>query len=103
MRENLDNIEKFFLKRIRGLRRLGAAALDLCYIGCGRASGFWEFLLNPWDFAAGKLIVQEAGGKVTDRSGNVLSLKPSFVVASNGKIHNDILGVINRKRNNKKR
>ena len=55
MLKTLDNIRKFFLKPIMGFRRLGAAALDLCYIACGRASGFWEFELSPWDFAAGKL------------------------------------------------
>ena len=69
MRETLNKIEIFFKKPIRGLRRLGAAALDLCYIACGRAAGFWEFKLSPWDFAAGNLLVKEAGGEVTDRFG----------------------------------
>ena len=75
---------------------MGAAALDLCYIGCSRASGFWEFKLNPWDFAAGKLIVEEAGGVVTDKHGDAIEdiTKSSYIVASNGKIHEQMLNVL---------
>lgn len=92
---NLERIKQFFLKDILGLRRLGAAALDLCYIGCGRASGFWEFELNVWDFAAAKLIIEEAGGKVSTKEGSGVSLEKSYVVASNGKIHDKMLEVLN--------
>ncbi|MBU2541644.1 MAG: inositol monophosphatase [Candidatus Omnitrophica bacterium] len=94
MIENLENIKRFFLKNIVGLRRFGSAALDLCYIACGRASGFWEFILSPWDFAAGKLIVEEAGGKVTGRDGQGVNIEKSFIVASNGKIHKQMLEVL---------
>ncbi|MFC1621312.1 inositol monophosphatase family protein [Candidatus Omnitrophota bacterium] len=95
MIETLGNIKEFFFKRILGLRRFGAAALDLCNVACGRAAGFWEFELSPWDFAAGKLIVEEAGGKVTGRYGEAIDTrKKSYIVASNKKIHKDILGVL---------
>ncbi len=91
----LDKIKEFFLKKILGLRRLGAAALDLCYVACGRASGYWEFKLNPWDFAAGKLIVEEAGGRVTDIDNNDPNVyKPTYIIASNDKIHDFMLSVL---------
>jgi len=96
MIENLEDVKQFLQKEILGIRRFGSAALDLCYVGCGRAAGFWEFELNAWDFAAGKLIVEEAGGKVTGRDEGVISLKKSFVVASNSKIHSQMLEVISR-------
>lgn len=97
MIETLRIIKKFFLAHIRGLRRLGAAALDLCYVASGRVSGFWEFELNPWDYAAGKLLVEEAGGRITDKSGNKLPLtKKTFVIASNAKIHSRMLAIINK-------
>jgi myo-inositol-1(or 4)-monophosphatase len=95
MVETLEWIKKFFFKRITGLRRLGAAALDLCYVACGRVTGFWEFVLSPWDFAAGKIIVEEAGGRITGRHGEDVDVKKnSFVVASNGKIHAAMLDVL---------
>jgi myo-inositol-1(or 4)-monophosphatase len=96
MIQTLETIKRFFLKRIMGLRRLGAAALDLCYIASGRASGFWEFELNPWDFAAGKLLIEEAGGKITGKGGEkIFPADKSFVVASNGRIHEQMLAVLN--------
>ena len=96
MIETLQTIKRFFLQRIVGLRRLGAAALDLCYIACGRASGFWEFELSPWDFAAGKLLIEEAGGKVTRKQGEkVITTNKSFIVASNGRIHDQMLSILN--------
>ena len=96
MIQTLETIKRFFLKRIVGLRRLGAAALDLCYIACARASGFWEFELSPWDFAAGKLLIEEAGGTVTGKRGERVSVtNRSFIVASNGRIHNQMLKVLN--------
>jgi myo-inositol-1(or 4)-monophosphatase len=95
MKDTLANIQKFFAKPILGLRRLGAASLDLCYIASGRASGFWEFELSPWDFAAGKLLIEEAGGKVTDKSGNKVNLyDTSYIVASNSRIHEAMLSVL---------
>ncbi|MFO8052883.1 MAG: inositol monophosphatase family protein [Candidatus Omnitrophota bacterium] len=95
MIDNLEAIKVFFQKRVVGIRRLGAAALDLCYIASGRATGFWEFKLSPWDFAAGKLLIEEAGGKVSDKAGEEVRLEQSYIVASNGKIHQRIIEVIN--------
>ncbi len=69
------------------VRRLGSAALDLCWVACGRFDGFWEYNLNPWDIAAGYLIVTEAGGKVTDFKGNPYSIWDKETLATNGKIH----------------
>lgn len=95
MKDTLRNIEKFFLSDVRGIRRFGAAALDLAYVASGRFAGFWEFSLHPWDFAAGKLIVEEAGGKVSGLHGEELPLESHYVVASNGLIHRHILDVLN--------
>lgn len=97
MVETLETIKRFHYREVIGIRRLGAAALDLCYVACGRAAGFWEFELSPWDFCAGRLLVEEAGGKITDNRGKkVPLLEKSFIVASNGKIHNQMLEVINK-------
>jgi myo-inositol-1(or 4)-monophosphatase len=73
--------------RTHGVRRAGSAALDLCYVACGRFDGFWEFNLNPWDTAAGVLIVQEARGKVTDFHGGPFQLNSRETLASNGLVH----------------
>lgn len=90
MEQNLRNIGRFFSHGVVGIRRFGSAALDLCYVACGRADGFWEHELNAWDFAAGALIVREAGGTVTDVDGNALLIRPSYVVASNTRLHETI-------------
>jgi myo-inositol-1(or 4)-monophosphatase len=95
MESTLAAIKIFFQREVVGIRRLGAAALDLCYIAAGRATGFWEFKLSPWDFAAGKLLIEEAGGKVTGKTGQEVKLESSYIVASNGKIHEKIIEVIN--------
>ena len=80
------------------MRRDGSAALDLCYVAAGRLDGFWEFKLAPWDVAAGYLIVEEAGGRCSDRSGGAAPASGSAVVASNGKIHQAMLEVLNQVR-----
>jgi len=99
MTETLDKVRQFFLKDVVGVRRFGSAALDLCYVGCGRATGFWEFELSPWDFAAGKLIIEEAGGRVTGENGRPLDInKKTFVVASNSKIHDKMLSILCNRR-----
>jgi myo-inositol-1(or 4)-monophosphatase len=85
-----------FLVEGRGIRRLGSAALDLSYIAAGRFDGFWEVNLNPWDMAAGVLFVQEAGGKVTDFEGHASSIYKRQVLASNGLIHDAMLGVLKK-------
>jgi myo-inositol-1(or 4)-monophosphatase len=77
--------------RTHGVRRAGSAALDLCCVASGRFEGFWEFNLNPWDTAAGVLIVEEAGGKVTDMSGGPFQLNSRETLASNGLIHDSLI------------
>lgn len=81
------------------VRRLGSAAIDLCWVACGRFDAFWEYNLQPWDVAAGYLIVQEAGGRITDFDGTSYSVFTKETLATNGLIHNEILSVINRKTN----
>ncbi len=78
------------LPKTRDIRRLGSAAIDLCYTACGRFSGFYEIGLKPWDVAAGILIVTEAGGKVTNHLGKEYKFG-DIIVASNGKIHNELI------------
>lgn len=77
--------------RSHGVRRAGSAALDLCYVACGRMDGFWEFNLNPWDTAAGVLMVEEAGGRVTDFSGGPFQINSRETLASNGVIHDELM------------
>lgn len=93
---NLDHFARFSLCA-QGVRRLGAAALDLCYVACGRLDGFWEIKLHPWDMAAGSLIVREAGGRVTDFSGETFSIYGNELVASNGLIHDQMLAVLHER------
>lgn len=95
-RNNLDHFVKFALKA-QGLRRTGSAALDLCYVAAGRFDGFWEVRLNPWDMAAGSVIVREAGGQLTDFNGKDLSIYGQELVASNGHIHDAMLTILNQK------
>ena len=78
----------------QGVRRLGAAALDLCYVACGRVEGFWEEDLKPWDLAAGALIVEEAGGRVTDYRGLPVNPSRGEILASNGLIHDHMLSLL---------
>lgn len=94
-RNNLDHFSNFALKA-QGLRRTGSAALDLCYVAAGRFDGFWEVRLNPWDMAAGSVIVREAGGRLTNFSGKDLSIYGQELVASNGQIHDSMLAVLNQ-------
>lgn len=82
-------------KRCQGIRRLGSASLDLCYVAAGIFDGFWEFGLKPWDIAAGALIVSEAGGKITDTNGKMLDLFGSDIFASNGEIHEECVKIFN--------
>ena len=74
-------------KKAEGIRRLGSAALDLCWLACGRLDGFWELKLHPWDTAASKVIVEEAGGKITRFGGEKYSIFDTEILATNGKIH----------------
>ena len=90
----LEIFERFIRKGVP-VRRLGSAAIDLCWVACGRFDGFYEHKLEPWDSAAGYLIVEEAGGKVTDLQGNKFSIYQHRLLATNGKIHDEMLRVIN--------
>jgi len=84
-----------FLKKALGIRRAGAAALDLAYVASGRLDGFWELKLSSWDAAAGVLLVQEAGGQITTVEGRPWQVKPEVsMVASNGQIHEAMLTVL---------
>jgi myo-inositol-1(or 4)-monophosphatase len=83
-----------FLSRSRAVRRLGSAALDLCYVASGRFDGFWEEALNPWDIAAGVLLVREAGGVVTDLDGSPFDLRSGRILATNGALHDEMRGII---------
>jgi myo-inositol-1(or 4)-monophosphatase len=82
-----------FTLRSHGVRRAGSAALDLAYVACGRLEAFWEFNLNPWDTAAGVLLVEEAGGRITDFSGGPFRIDSREVLASNGMIHQELVGM----------
>ncbi|MBI5858261.1 MAG: inositol monophosphatase [Sphingobacteriales bacterium] len=93
----LEIFERFVRKGVP-VRRLGSAAIDLCWVACGRFDGFYEHKLEAWDSAAGYLIVEEAGGKVTDLAGNKFSVYQHKVLATNGKIHDEMLDVINNRK-----
>ena len=92
----VDNLEYFarFIKRAQAVRRAGSAALDLAYVACGRFDGFWELSLHPWDVAAGILIIEEAGGRVTDLYGGTPDPSGQTCVATNGPLHDTMLDVI---------
>jgi myo-inositol-1(or 4)-monophosphatase len=81
-----------FTLRSHGVRRAGSAALDLAYVACGRLDVFWEFNLNPWDTAAGLLLIEEAGGRITDFSGKPYRLDSREILATNGPLHDELLG-----------
>jgi myo-inositol-1(or 4)-monophosphatase len=83
-----------FLEISRAVRRLGSAALDLCYVAAGRLDGFWEMELNPWDISAGALIIEEAGGRVTDAGGRPFRSRGGSVIAANQQIHDVMLQTI---------
>ncbi len=92
--ENFKRIRRVF-DHAQDIRRTGTAAMDLAYVACGRTGGFFGPKLSPWDFAAGQLLVKEAGGRVTDFAGEELDfLQRGSVVASNGKVHEELLGLL---------
>ena len=94
---NLNHFARFALRSL-GVRRLGSAALDLAYVACGRFDGYWELRLSPWDWAAGLLLVREAGGRVTSLDGGIDVFRPpTSIVASNGRIHDAMLEELGRK------
>ncbi len=96
-REKADEylpIFKAFMMKVQGIRRTGAAALDLCYVAAGRFDGFWELKLQPWDKAAAMLIIEEAGGVLSNFSGRPLTLNDIQNAASNSLIHQEMLEVL---------
>lgn len=97
-KENLHFIEHFrdFLVSSRAVRRDGSAAIDLAYVACGRFDGFWEEGLNPWDVAAGKLLVEEAGGVLSYYDGSPFSIYSPPICATNGLIHDEMLGILGK-------
>ncbi|MBM3219623.1 MAG: inositol monophosphatase [Candidatus Rokubacteria bacterium] len=97
IRTNPDNNLKeyaTFAVRARAVRRLGSALLDLAYVAAGRLDGFWELTLGPWDVAAASVLLEEAGGRITDLRGGAVDIERPRVVASNGHIHESILAVL---------
>jgi myo-inositol-1(or 4)-monophosphatase len=94
--QDLVGLFAAFLGSARAVRRLGSAALDLCYVAAGRFDGFWEQYLKPWDVAAGALIVAEAGGRITGMDGSGFDPAAAHLVASNGRVHDDMLAVIQK-------
>lgn len=90
MKATLSTINDLFEQNIRGIRRFGSAALDLAYVGAGRYDAFFEYYLSPWDFGAGKLFVEEAGGKVTNCGGGEIGLQPTHLLATNHSLHDEI-------------
>ncbi len=96
-KENPDKLFERFValtKTARGVRRLGSAAIDFCYLASGVFDGFWEVHLHPWDICAGKLIVEEAGGLVTDFDGNKTNIFTKRILSTNGKIHEQVIEVM---------
>lgn len=91
-----NNLKEFnrIILRIQGIRRMGSAAIDLSYVACGRLDGYWEGKLNSWDMAAGSLIVEEAGGKVTRYDGGLFHPEYPEIAASNGKIHDQLIQLL---------
>lgn len=99
IREDSHNNLNYFntmIMKAQAIRRAGSAALDLAYVAAGRFDGFWELKLNPWDIAAGWLLVEEAGGIVTDMQGKDYYLESPSILASNGRIHKEMMDVLER-------
>jgi myo-inositol-1(or 4)-monophosphatase len=94
MEATLAAMRDLLQRQIHGIRRFGSAALDLCRVGAGMLDAFFEFELSPWDFAAGRLFVEEAGGLVTTCRGDRLPIASTSVLATNGKVHGEMLEIL---------
>lgn len=94
MRKTLNSIERLFEANIHGIRRFGTASLDLCWVACGRFDAFFEYTLAVWDFAAGTLVVEEAGGCCTNQEGGLLDLNSTGLAVSNGLLHDEFLDIV---------
>ena len=90
------NCLTYFCKHTHGIRRLGSAAIDLAYVACGRYEVFYEYGLHPWDIAAGIIIVREAGGRISDFSGNEINLTGEEIVASNSSVYSEVLEIVSK-------
>lgn len=90
---NMENFSNIY-KKVHGVRRDGAAALDLAYVSIGRFDGYWEFKLKPWDLSAGQLLVKEAGGKITNQKNDEWNLANDSIIASNGIIHEKLVELL---------
>lgn len=94
MQATLNAVGQLLSHNIHGIRRFGTAALDLAQVATGRYGGFFEYTLSPWDFAAGRLLIEESGGRVTTTDGQPLPLERSSVLASNGMLHEAMLKIV---------
>ena len=94
MEATLAAVRDLFHQQIHGIRRFGTASLDLVQVGMGRYGAFFEYQLSPWDFAAGRLFVEEAGGRVTTSTGEELPMQKTGILASNGRLHEAVLKII---------
>ena len=95
-RADLVSLFSAFLAEAQAVRRLGSAALDLCYVAAGRLDAFWEQHLKPWDMAAGALMLTEAGGRITALDGQPFDVRKGQLMASNGVLHEQLLEVVRR-------
>lgn len=91
MEATLAALDRLFRQQIHGIRRMGTASLDMALVASGQLAAYFEYQLSPWDFAAGRLLVEEAGGTVTDCRGQPLQLRKTSVLASNGHLHDPVL------------
>ncbi|MFK7767763.1 MAG: inositol monophosphatase [Mariniblastus sp.] len=96
MKATLNAIEACFQQNVHGVRRFGTAALDLVQVGLGRFGGYFEYTLSPWDFAAARLFLEEAGGKLTTCTGEPVPMKKTSILASNSVLHDQLLEIVNR-------
>lgn len=94
MEKTLDTIKVLFHNKIRGLRRMGSAAIDLCWVACARFDAYFEYELNPWDFAAGILILQEAGGECFNINGEKANLESAGLIASSKYVMDDFMNIV---------
>ena len=94
MEKTLKGIHELFKKKMTGIRRMGSAALDLAWVACGRYDGYFEYNLCPWDFAAGMLMVREAGGKCSDRNGCDMKLDSTGMIVSASPMHEEMIQIL---------
>jgi myo-inositol-1(or 4)-monophosphatase len=97
MKENLESIERVFLADVQGIRRTGSAALDICYVASARFDFYWEPKLNVWDYAAAKLILENANGKITDYNRKDLNYDETSIIATNKILHKEVFRLVGKK------